>query len=146
MKKQKQLLYELIEFSQKVRMLTLEMIYNAKASHIGGAFSLVDILSVLYNGFLKHNPENPVDSLRDRFLLSKGHACSSLYATLSLRGYFEKSILNTYGEDGSILMSHVSSEVPGVEFSTGSLGHALPVAEGIALAGKKKMKIGKLWF
>lgn len=127
------------DFSKKVRMLTLEMIYKARASHIGGSFSIVDILSVLYNGFLTHNSKNPTDySIRDRFLLSKGHACASLYATLSLSGYFDKSILNTYGKDGSILMSHVSSQVPGVEFSTGSLGHALPVAEGIALAGKQK--------
>lgn len=135
---QEQHFNKLIKFSKKVRMLALEMVYKAKASHIGGAFSIVDILSVLYNGFLKINPQNPNESLRDRFLLSKGHACVSLYATLSLRGYFEKSILKTYGEDGSILMSHVSSEVPGVEFSTGSLGHALPVGEGIALARKRK--------
>ena len=138
MKKQEQHLYELIEFSQKVRMLTLEMIYKAKASHIGGTLSVIDILSVLYNRFLKINPKNLYESFRDRFLLSKGHACASLYATLSLKGYFEEAILNTYGQDGSILMSHVSSEVPGVEFSTGSLGHALPVGVGIALAGKRK--------
>lgn len=125
-------------FSLNVRKLTVEMIYNAKSSHIGGSLSIVDILSVLYNGFLKINPKNPNDSLRDRFLLSKGHACASLYSTLSLIGYFDETILKTYGKDGSILMSHVSSQVPGVEFSTGSLGHALPVGEGIALAGKRK--------
>ena len=125
-------------FSNKIRRITIEMVYKAKASHIGGALSIVDILSVLYNGFLKHNPKNSKDPKRDRFLLSKGHACASLYATLSLKGYFDETILKTYGKDGSILMSHVSSEVQGVEFSTGSLGHALPVGEGIALAGKRK--------
>lgn len=130
--------YKTMNFSKKVRILTLGMIYKAKASHIGGSLSIVDVLSVLYNGFLKHNPKNPKDPKRDRFLLSKGHACASLYSTLSLIGYFDKTILKTYGKDGSILMSHVSSEVPGVEFSTGSLGHALPVALGIALAGKRK--------
>ena len=125
-------------FSNSCRKLTLEMIYSAKASHIGGAFSIVDILSVLYNGFLKQNSQNPNFQNRDRFLLSKGHACTSLYAALAMKGYFDKSILETYGKNGSILMSHVSSQVPGVEFSTGSLGHALPVGVGIALAGKRK--------
>ena len=126
------------KFSLNVRKLTISMIYHAKASHIGGALSIVDILFVLYNGFLKHNPKNTKATNRDRFLLSKGHACASLYATLSLKGYFDKSILGTYGKDGSVLMSHISSQVPGVEFSTGSLGHALPVGVGIALAGKRK--------
>lgn len=126
------------KFSLNVRKLTIDMIYHAKASHIGGALSMVDILSVLYNGFLEHNPKNTKATNRDRFLLSKGHACASLYATLSLKEYFDESILGTYGKDGSVLMSHISSQVPGVEFSTGSLGHALPVGVGIALAGKRK--------
>jgi len=127
-----------INIAREIRIRTLKMIYRAKASHIGGAFSMVDILSVLYNGFIKFNPDNPKDPSRDRFLLSKGHACTSLYATLSLSGFFDGEMLDSYGEDGSVLMSHVSSEVPGVEFSTGSLGHALPVGLGIALAGKIK--------
>ena len=125
-----------ITYAKEIRIRTLGMIYRAKASHIGGAFSMVDILSVLYKGFMKYNPDNPTHPLRDRFLLSKGHACTSLYATLSLAGFFKEKILDSYGQDGSILMSHISSEVPGVEFSTGSLGHALPVGLGIALAGK----------
>ena len=127
-----------INFAREVRICTLKMIYRAKASHIGGAFSMVDMLSVLYNGFMKFTPDQPSHPLRDRLLLSKGHSCTSLYATLSLSGFFNEDVLDSYGENGSILMSHISSEVPGVEFSTGSLGHALPVGLGIALAGKIK--------
>lgn len=129
-----------ISYAKEIRIRTLGMIYQAKASHIGGALSMVDILSVLYRGFLNYYPDNPTHPLRDRFLLSKGHACTSLYATLSLAGFFKEEILDSYGEDGSILMSHISSEVPGVEFSTGSLGHALPVGLGFAIAAKSNKK------
>ena len=127
-----------IDFSRKVRKLILNMVYKAKASHIGGALSMVDILSVLYNRILKIIPSDPKFQDRDRFLLSKGHACTGLYGTLALRGFFPVEDLNTYSNDGSIFLSHSSHYVPGVELSAGSLGHALPVSCGLALAAKRK--------
>jgi transketolase len=130
-----------IEFSRKVRILSLKMVFNAKASHIGGALSMADILSVLYNKILRLDPSNPKNPERDRFLLSKGHSCTSLYATLALKGFFPIENLDEYAKDGSIYLSHTNHVIPGVEFSTGSLGHALPVSCGLALAAKrKKMK------
>lgn len=127
-----------IELSRAIRKLTLEMILNAKASHIGGALSMVDLLAVLYSGVLQVDPENPDWESRDRFLLSKGHACTSLYAILALKKFFPIEELSTYAQDGSKFISHTSHYIPGVEFSAGSLGHALSVSVGLALAAKRK--------
>ena len=134
-----------VSFSNSIREETLKMIYNAKASHIGGAFSMADILSVLYNGILNIEPKNPNKENRDRFILSKGHACTSLYATLALKGFFPIEELKTYATDGSRLMSHTNHKVPGVELSTGSLGHGLSVACGLALAAKAKKENWKTY-
>jgi transketolase len=114
------------------------MVYDAKASHIGGALSMADILAVLYGMILKLDPENPLWDERDRLLLSKGHACSSLYATLALKGFYTVDSLSNYGKDGSDFICHTSHKIPGVELSTGSLGHALSIGCGIALASKRK--------
>ncbi|MFL9484991.1 transketolase [Chitinophagaceae bacterium LWZ2-11] len=127
-----------IELSKDIRKQTLKIVYNAKASHIGGAFSMADILAVLYNDILNIDPANFKADNRDRFLLSKGHACTSLYATLALKGFFPIEQLDTYAKDGSSLLSHTSHYIPGVEVSAGSLGHALPISVGIALAAKRK--------
>jgi transketolase len=127
-----------IVLSQNIRKLTLEMVYKAKASHIGGALSMADLLAVLFSDVLIIDPHNPNWIKRDRFLLSKGHACTSLYATLALRDFFPVALLNEYGIDGTFLLSHTSSKIPGVELSTGSLGHALPFGCGLALAAKRK--------
>lgn len=126
------------KFAQNIRLKTIEMVYKAKASHVGGALSMVDLLAVLYTKILKYKPQEPKWNERDRFLLSKGHACTSLYATLALSGFFNVEELDTYSHDGSIFLSHASHKVPGVEVSTGSLGHALSVGCGIALAAKRK--------
>lgn len=114
--------------------------YENKASHIGGALSVVDILSVLYSSVLSYNSSDIADENRDRLFYSKGHACTALYAVLHQVGYFSEDYLQTFTKDGSFLTSHVNSKVPGVELSTGSLGHALSVACGVALAGRKKNK------
>ena len=114
------------------------MVYKAKASHVGGALSMVDLLAVLYKEILIFNTKEPKWNGRDRFLLSKGHACTSLYAALALSGFFDVSDLDSYAMDGSKFLSHASHKVPGVELSTGSLGHALPVGCGMALAAKRK--------
>jgi transketolase len=128
--------------ADKIRKKAIEMVYRAKASHLGGALSMADLLAVLYSDILRINPYEPNYVNRDRFVLSKGHACCSLYATLALRGFFSIDELSTYGENGSRLMNHVSHKVPGVEFSTGSLGHGLPFGVGKAIAAKR---LGKDW-
>lgn len=127
-----------VEFSKAIRAKTLQMVYNAKASHVGGALSMADILAVLYFDELSIDIKNPTCEKRDRFLLSKGHACTSLYATLGLKGFFELNLLDDYAKDGSQFLSHTSHYIPGVEISAGSLGHALSVSVGLALAAKRK--------
>jgi transketolase len=99
---------------------------------------MADMLAVLYLGWLEIDPRNAADPERDRFLLSKGHACTGHYATLALRGFFPIEELETYSRDGSRLLSHTSHKVPGIELSTGSLGHALGVSCGLALAAKRQ--------
>lgn len=100
---------------------------------------MADIIAVLYGGVLNVDPAQPEWEARDRFILSKGHAGSCLYAALMERGFFSEDVLDTYYSNGSILSGHVSHKgVPGVEFSTGSLGHGLGVATGMAMAGKMK--------
>lgn len=129
-----------IEFAREVRKLSVEMVYRARASHIGGAMSMADILSVLYIDVMKFDAQNPEWEGRDRFILSKGHACVSYYATLALAGFYPVKALETYAKKGSPFLCHISHQVPGVEFSAGSLGHGLPIATGIALAGQRKNK------
>ena len=115
-----------LKLASSVRKNILDMALVSKASHIGSALSIVDILSVLYgNKILKFDSSNPKYENRDRLILSKGHACMALYATLAECNFFNKNKLNEYGENNSLLMAHASHKVPGVEFSTGSLGHGL---------------------
>jgi transketolase len=127
-----------LDFAREIRRLSIKMVYQAKASHIGGALSMADLLAVLYFDYLNINPKEPSHAKRDRFLLSKGHSCTSLYATLALKGFFPVNDLNNFAQDGSLLLSHASHLIPGVEISSGSLGHALPISCGIAIALKNK--------
>jgi transketolase len=129
-----------IDVAREIRSLSLEMVARAKASHVGGALSIADILAVLYNGVLDVKPNSTKWDGRDRFVLSKGHSTVALYAALAITGFISKDELATYGQDGSRLMAHVSHKVPGVEFSTGSLGHGLPFGCGKALAAKRRNK------
>lgn len=126
--------------SREIRKESLKMVSGAKASHIGGALSMADLLAVLYEEILNLNPSNVNDTERDRFLLSKGHACTGLYAVLALKEFFPMEELKNYSADDGLLLSHTSHKVNGVELSTGSLGHALPVACGLALAAKRRNK------
>jgi transketolase len=126
-----------IEFSRSIRRLALEMVHAAKASHIGGVLSMADVLAVLYSEVLRVRPTEPQWPERDRFILSKGHCCAGVYAALALSGFIPLEELGTYGKDDSRLMTHISHKVPGVEFSTGSLGHGLPFSCGKALAAKR---------
>jgi transketolase len=126
------------EFARQIRRHALEMVTQAKASHIGGALSMADIVAVLYADIMQTRPADPGWADRDRLILSKGHSCTALYAALALRGFFPVAELKTYAQDGSRLMSHISHKVPGVEFSTGSLGHGLPFGVGRAYAARAR--------
>ena len=114
--------------SLRIRKSILKIAHLSQASHIGSYLSIVDILSVLYIKFLK--------TKKNSFILSKGHGCLAQYCTLKEMGFISEKTLKTFGQNNTILMSHVSHAVPGIDFSTGSLGHGLPVAAGFALADK----------
>lgn len=128
--------------ARRVRAHALRMVHAAKASHIASALSIADIVAVLYAEVMRSSPASPTDPDRDRFILSKGHACVAVYAALAERGFFPVADLARYGQDFSALMNHISHKVPGVEFSTGSLGHGLPFGTGKALAARRQ---GKAW-
>jgi transketolase len=128
--------------ARNIRIDALKMVARAKASHIGSALSIADIMAVLYGSALNVDPTNSKWAERDRFLLSKGHACTAVYAALANTGFFPREWLETYGDDHSPLMQHISHKVPGAEFSTGALGHALPFGTGKALAAKQR---GAAW-
>jgi transketolase len=113
--------------AKQIRIRILQLSNAAKSSHIGSSLSIVEILIVLYKFFIKK---------KNVFILSKGHACLAYYCVLQKFGYFSNKILKSYGKNNTILLSHVSHDVPGVDFSTGSLGHGLPYATGRALAEK----------
>lgn len=109
----------------------------AGEGHIASAFSILDILWVLYHGLLRHDPANPADPARDRFVLSKGHASLGIYGILATRGFFPMEELKTFASSTGRLGGHPDSrKVPGVEASTGSLGHGMPMAAGMALGLK----------
>ena len=123
--------------AQEIRKKIVRMIFRSQTSHIGSALSCVDILTVLYFRILHIDPNSPQDPGRDRFILSKGHAASALYATLAQRGFFPEEVLKGYCIDGGRLSGHSTmGSVPGVEVSTGSLGHGLPLGIGMALAAR----------
>lgn len=126
-----------VKLAHKIRVDALRMVTRANTSHIGSCFSVADILAVLYNNVLNVKPRQPDWLQRDRFILSKGHAAAILYAVLAEKGFFPIDWLDGYCLEGSPLIGHVSHKVPGVELSTGSLGHGLPVACGMALAANR---------
>lgn len=128
--------------ANRIRQNALKMVHRAKASHIASALSIIDILAVLYGKVMRFDPTEPSNSKRDRFILSKGHACVAVYSTLAEVGVIPKEQLETYGQDFSWLMNHISHKVDGVEFSTGALGHGLPFGVGKALAAKSR---GETW-
>jgi transketolase len=125
------------DLARRVRLSDLEMIGRAGLGHIGGDFSVIDILATLYGAVLKVDPFQPGDPERDRLILSKGHSAGALYATLAHCGFFPLTELETFAQPLSALNGHPNrTKVPGVETNTGPLGHGFPVAVGCALAAK----------
>lgn len=123
-----------------IRRHGVEMTALSGGSHIGAILSVADIMGVLYTDILKFDKDNPEWDGRDRFILSKGHSGASVYAALAENGFFSVEELKTHYADGSRLSGHVSHHLPGVDFSTGSLGHGLSVAAGRALSAKQDGK------
>jgi transketolase len=126
-----------LELAKRVRMHCVKMTNKANASHIGSCLSMIDLVAVLYAKVLRFDNERPDWPERDRFVLSKGHGCAALYAVLAEEGFFPLEWLDAYYLDGSKLAGHATHTVPGIEISTGSLGHGLPIATGMALAAKR---------
>ncbi len=128
------------ELAWLIRRHGIEMTHLSGGSHIGAILSVADIIAVLYADVLKYDPENPEWEERDRMILSKGHAGASIYSALAENGFFPVEELKTHYQNGSRLSGHVSHHLPGVDFSTGSLGHGLSAGAGMAYALKKDGK------
>lgn len=126
-----------LERARRTRIGVLHTIANAGLGHVGGDFSVTDILAVLFSDVLRFDPADPQWSERDRFVLSKGHAAASLYTTLAISGFFDLEELDTFAAQGSRLSGHPAKDkLPGIETSTGPLGHGLPVAVGMAIGAR----------
>jgi transketolase len=125
------------ELARRLRRHALRMTHRAGASHVGSCLSMADMLAVLYGAVLRFDPARPEWPDRDRLVVSKGHAAAIVYAALAESGYFPIMELDNYSANGGRLAGHVTKTVPGVELSTGSLGHGLPVAAGMALAASR---------
>ncbi|MDW3214663.1 MAG: transketolase [Ilumatobacteraceae bacterium] len=127
----------LSERARRIRESDLRMIYAAGLGHVGSDFSAIDVLTALYFDTLRIDPDAPEDPDRDRFVLSKGHSAGALYVTLAEAGFIPHELLETFAQPESTLNGHPNRlKVPGVEASTGPLGHGLPVAVGMAIAAK----------
>ena len=124
------------EMAKQIRIDSIRMTNAARSGHVGSMLSMAEIIAVLYEKILNVSAQSPEMPERDRFILSKGHAAAGLYSALAQKGFFPREWLSKYYCDDGKLMGHISHKVPGVEFSTGSLGHGLPVAVGMAIAAR----------
>ena len=128
---------ELTLIAETNRKRLVEVVYRAKAGHIGGDLSCLNVMTALYFHVMKNlNPAAPKAPDRDRFVLSKGHCVEALYVTLEAKGFLKPEVLDTLGQFGSILSGHPTIEVPGIEVNSGALGHGLSIGIGMALAAK----------
>jgi transketolase len=137
---------ELTLLAEKNRKRLVEVVYRAKAGHIGGDLSCLNVMTALYFDIMKNlNPAEPKAADRDRFVLSKGHCVEALYVTLEAKGFLKPEVLDTLGQFGSILSGHPTIEVPGIEVNSGALGHGLSIATGMAIAAKMDKKSWKTY-
>jgi len=138
---------ELLDLSHKVRSDIIELAFRCEGpAHLGGALSIVEILSTLFGGIMRHDPLNALWEERDRFILSKGHGVLAYYAVLHRSGYFSREILETFKKNGSDLIAHpVMNLSLGIESSNGSLGHGLSMSVGVAWALKQKRSFSKVF-
>ena len=127
---------DLVIKAEKNRKRLMEVVYKAKAGHIGGDLSCLNVMTALYAEVMNVSPEKKDDPQRDRFVLSKGHCVESLYVVLESKGYLKPEVLDTLGQFGSILSGHPTIEVDGIEVNSGALGHGLGIGVGMAIAAK----------
>lgn len=126
------------KFANEIRSIAVTLAHNVNESHSGGALSMADLLAVIYTKYIGVAAIKENRSDRDRFILSKGHCCATLYAALAKVGILsEKELFRSFAQDGTYYFAHASHMLPGVELSTGSLGHGLPVACGMAIGAKR---------
>jgi transketolase len=137
---------ELTVLAEKNRKRLVEVVYRAKAGHIGGDLSCLNVMTALYFHVMQGlNPQDPKAPGRDRFVLSKGHCVEALYVTLEAKGFLKPEILDTLGQYGSILSGHPTIEVSGIEVNSGALGHGLSIGTGMAIAAKMDKKDWKTY-
>ena len=122
--------------AEQIRRRLVEVVYNAKAGHIGGGLSSVNVLTALYFDVMNVDPQNPAMPDRDRFVMSKGHCVEALYSVLEAKGFLTKEEVDTYGTYNTKLAGHPTKKVAGVEINSGALGHGLSVGVGLAIAAK----------
>ena len=136
----------LIDRSKYLRKRIFQSVYEGKGGHIGGSFSVIDILNYLYSEILNFDPKQPKLDSRDRLILSKGHSCLALYWTLAEFGFFDEELIRSYGHDGSVFAGHPEyNKGSGIEISSGSLGHGPAIGVGIAQALKLKKISGRVF-
>jgi transketolase len=139
-------LTDISKLAGKIRRHVVRMTHRAKSSHVGTSLSMTDLLAVLYGKILRVNPAEPHCPDRDRFILSKGHGAAGVYAVLAEKGFFPVEELDTFYQNGSALAGHITrSDVSGIEVSTGSLGHGLAIACGMALAGQRDHRLYRVF-
>jgi transketolase len=126
--------------SKELRLQVIKTVNAAGRGHVGAAMSLIEIMRVLYDHILKYDPKNPKWEDRDRHILSKGHGCIALYVLLAEKGFFPEEELWNFCKPKGLLGGHPETKVPGVEASTGSLGHGLPIGVGMAINAKLEKK------
>jgi transketolase len=129
---------ELKKTAALLRARIIETSHRTNTPHLGSCLSCVDILVAAYFHVLRIDPIRPRDAGRDRFILSKGHGAAALFQVLALRGFYPETMLDSYGQDGSLFAEHppAPGDLPGIEAATGSLGHGLPIGLGMALSGR----------
>ena len=137
---------ELELLAEKNRKRLVEVVYAAKAGHIGGDLSCLNVMTALYFNVMRNiDPAAPKNPERDRFVLSKGHCVEALYVTLEAKGFLAPTVLDTLGKFGSVLSGHPTIEVPGIEVNSGALGHGLPIGVGMAIAAKMDKKMWRTY-
>lgn len=139
-------LFELRQHALNLRKHVLRMLRASKAGHVGGAMSIVEVLTVLYYKIMNVDPKNPKWEGRDRFVLSAGHKCLGVYAALGEKGFFDSSIFDTYGALNAKIPGHPDMhKLPGIESNTGALGHGMSIAGGMALGFKIQKKPNRVF-
>jgi len=143
----KNMIDDLEQRARTLRVRIIETSHKASIPHLGSCLSCVDILTALYFSILKIDPQNPRDHERDRFILSKGHGAPALFQVLAMKGFYPEKMLEQYGEDGGIFAEHPPAPqyLPGIEAATGSLGHGLPIALGMAMAARIQQQKYKVY-